>query len=136
MNTSNRMRVLLAAIALFALVFAAGFALGAARELLLRPWLGADWSRIVEMPVMIAITWAAAGVIVRRFGPLPGEWLNVGLLALALLLCAEFLTGLIVLKVGLFAFLASLATPVGLLGVLAQASLIVFPALKARRMGY
>jgi hypothetical protein len=76
----------------FACVFAAGFALGAIRVSLLVPRLGERIAELVEMPVMFLVMLFAARWVVRHFAlPLTsGVRLGVGVMALGLLLAAEF----------------------------------------------
>ena len=86
-------RSIKAGMAYFALVFGAGFVLGALRVPFLVPRLGERMAELIEMPFMLVVVVMAARFIVRRFG-LPGTAparLGVGLLALALLLGAEVL---------------------------------------------
>ncbi|WP_374503160.1 hypothetical protein [Zoogloea sp.] len=86
-------RSIKAGMAYFALVFGAGFVLGALRVPFLVPRLGERMAELIEMPFMLVVMVMAARFIVRRFG-LPGtapSRLGVGLLALALLLGAEVL---------------------------------------------
>ncbi|HXQ25935.1 MAG TPA: hypothetical protein VN822_05975 [Candidatus Acidoferrales bacterium] len=86
------MRVLEASAVYFALVFAAGFVLGAIRTLWIVPRLGARTAELMETPVMLAVTFFAARWIVGWFA-LPPAWpgrVGVGLIALGLLLVAEF----------------------------------------------
>ena len=85
-------RVFKAGLLYFALTFGAGFVLGALRILLLVPRIGARAAELAETPVMIAISWCAARWVVRRLDvPLAAcPRLGVGLLALALMLVAEF----------------------------------------------
>ena len=66
--------------------------LGALRILLLAPRIGARAAELAETPVMIAISWFAARWVVRRLDvPLAARpRLGMGLLALALMLVAEF----------------------------------------------
>ena len=71
----------------FALVFAAGFLFGAARELLVTPSLGPRAAELLEMPVMLAVIWFSARLVVSRQPMSTGEALGCGLLGLALLLC-------------------------------------------------
>jgi len=85
-------RILRAGLAYFALTFGAGFVLGPLRILVLVPRLGARAAELVEIPVMIGITWLAARWVTRRFSvpPQRGPRLSVGVMAGALLLLAEF----------------------------------------------
>jgi hypothetical protein len=85
-------RVAVAGLHYFACVFAAGFVLGAIRVPLLVPRLGVRWAELIEMPLMLAVIVFAARRIVRRhaLGPATAGPIGAGMLALALLLAAEF----------------------------------------------
>lgn len=85
-------RVVRAGLLYFALTFGAGFLLGPFRLLVLVPRLGARTAELVEMPVMIGITWLAARWTTQRLGVPPGlgPRLSMGVLAGTLLLLAEF----------------------------------------------
>jgi hypothetical protein len=75
----------------FALVFGAGFVLGAFRVPFLVPRIGERWAELAEMPIMAIAIYFSAGYILRRFPEVnfPGQSLVVGLFALALAVCAE-----------------------------------------------
>lgn len=86
------MRSLKAGFLYFALVFAAGFLLGAIRVILLVPRVGARTAELLETPVMLLVSFVAARWVVRRQA-VPFTLLNrlgMGAIALALLLAAEF----------------------------------------------
>jgi len=85
------LKTLLAGLVYFALVFGTGFVLGAVRVPFLVPRIGERWAELLEMPLMAAAIFFAAGYILRRFPEvrLRGRSVAVGLLALALLVCAE-----------------------------------------------
>jgi len=85
-------RALLASLVYFALTFGAGFVLGPLRILFLVPRVGARTAELIEMPVMIGITWLAARWVTQKFSVPPerGPRLSVGVMAGALLLLAEF----------------------------------------------
>lgn len=103
------MRILRAGLAYFALVFAAGFVLGAIRVPFLVPRLGVRAAELIEMPLMLVVVVLAARFIVRRFG-LPAiapVRLGAGLLGLALLLAAEFLLALALQDQSLGQYVAS-----------------------------
>ena len=76
----------------FALVFGAGFALGAIRVLWLVPKVGDRAAELMESPVMLAvIVLAARGVTKRLAVPAAaGSRLAMGFIGLALTLAAEF----------------------------------------------
>ncbi|MCZ8375597.1 MAG: hypothetical protein O9342_09495 [Beijerinckiaceae bacterium] len=121
---------------LFGLVFAAGFLLGTIRELALRPLLGADPARLLELPVMITLSWLSARWILRRAGKRSARWqFEVGLIAFLLLMAAEMALGILILGRGLSAFIADIFTLTGMLSFLAQALLIVMPRLAASATG-
>jgi hypothetical protein len=85
-------RVLRASLVYFALTFGAGFVLGPLRILFLVPRVGARTAELIEMPVMVGITWLAARWVTQRFSvpPQRGPRLGMGVMAGALLLLAEF----------------------------------------------
>jgi len=86
-------RLVQAGLAYFALVFGAGFVLGALRVSFLVPRLGERLAELSEMPLMFVVILLAAGFVVRRFAipPAMPHRLGIGLLALGLLLAAELL---------------------------------------------
>jgi hypothetical protein len=80
-----------AALVYFAIVLGTGFALGMFRVPILVPRIGERWAELVEMPVMAAVIYFAAGYVLRRFPEIcsPGRSLVAGFLALALSVTAE-----------------------------------------------
>ena len=76
----------------FAIVFAAGFAIGTLRVFFVVPWLGDRRAELLETPFMLAIAVVVARWIVRRPGaPVrAGGRLATGLIAFALMLAADF----------------------------------------------
>lgn len=90
------MGLLRSGLAYFALVFAAGFVLGAIRVPFLVPRLGVRTAELIEMPLMLVVVVLAARFIVRRFSlpAIASVRLGAGFLGLALLLAAELLLAL------------------------------------------
>jgi hypothetical protein len=80
-----------AALVYFAIVLGSGFALGMFRVPILVPRIGERWAELLEMPIMAAVIFFAAGYILRRFPEIavPGRSLAAGLLALACSVAAE-----------------------------------------------
>ena len=86
-----------AALVYFAIVLGTGFVLGMFRVPILVPLIGERRAELVEMPIMAAVIFFAAGYMLRHFPEIaqPGLSLAAGLLALAFLITAE--SGLAVL---------------------------------------
>ena len=125
--------VVKAAVAYFAVAFAAGFVLGAIREIVVVPRLGGLAAVAIEVPVMLAISWIAAGAIVRRFA-VPADAaprLVMGGLAFVLLQAAEVALAS-ALGTSPMAYVAALATPRGALGLAAQVVFAFIPLLVGR----
>lgn len=82
-----------AALTYFALVFGTGFVLGTMRVLWIVPGIGERNAELLEEPLMLVAIVLAARWTVRRTGAAskPIENLVTGLIALALLVVAEFL---------------------------------------------
>lgn len=89
------MRIVVAALAYFALVFAAGFILGPIRVLVLEPRLGPFAAVLIEAPLLLAAIRWAARIVPRRIGveKQPASLLGVGLLALVLQQISDGLVG-------------------------------------------
>lgn len=98
-----------AGVTYFALVFGAGFVLGALRVPFLVPRLGERLAELIEMPFMLLVIVCAARFITQKFA-LPARMhlrLGVGVLALGLLLGAEFLFAAVLQDRSLGQYLAS-----------------------------
>lgn len=86
------MKIIKAGIIYFLFVFGAGFILGPIRIFLIVPHLGTRVAELMEMPIMIAVIFFAARWIVRHL-VVPSASLHrlgIGIIALTLLLIAEF----------------------------------------------
>ena len=85
------MMILKPGVVYFALVFGAGFVLGPVRILWVAPRLGTRTAELMESPIMLGVTIAAAHWTVLKFAvpPNPALRVGIGLLALALLVIAE-----------------------------------------------
>ncbi len=120
--------------AYFAIVFAAGFVLGTLRTLFLAPRLGELFAVVLELPVMLAVSWVACGWVLVRF-TVPsdtGPRLGMGGVAFGLLMLAE-----LALSVGVFGrsvseYADALATPHGLIGLGGQVIFGLLPWVRAR----
>lgn len=125
------MTVIVAALLYFALVFAAGFALGAVRTLVVVPRIGGMAAVLLELPMILAVSWVVARRLVARLRN-PGslaDRLVMGLGALALLLVAEFALGTWGFGRSTADQLAAWTTAAGLLGLGGQLVFGLMPLL-------
>jgi hypothetical protein len=128
------MRAGRAALAYWGIVFALGFVLGTVRVLWLAPRVGVLAATALELPVMLAASWIAAGWAVRRFGIAdPGEALATGGLAFALLIAAEYALAAAVSGQTAGQWLADLRQPHALLGLAGQTVFAALPWWRVRR---
>lgn len=93
----------------FALVLGTGFLLGTVRIPFLVPRIGVRWAELAEMPIMAVVIFLAAGYILRRFPEIRSRRrsLAVGVLALALTVCAELALAVVLQSQSLAEFIGS-----------------------------
>jgi hypothetical protein len=123
---------MLRAAALYAVVaFAAGFVLGAVRVALVAPRFGPLAAVALETPLMLAVSWLACGLALRRF-PVHGrrQSLAMGAVAFGLLMAAELALGVLAFGQTPAGFLRALVQPPGALGLAAQLAFALLPALR------
>jgi amino acid transporter len=121
----------------FAVVFAAGFVLGGVRIGLLAPAVGDVAATLIELPVILALSWAACLLILRRLrvASRAGARILMGAVAFTLLIAAEIALGLGLMNRTFTAQMREMATAPALIGLAGQILFAFFPllALKVRR---
>jgi hypothetical protein len=84
-------RIILSSLIYFGIVFAAGFLLGVVRIFWLVPALGERQAELLEMPVMLVVSYLASGYILNRIDlPDVKSACMAGAIALFILLALEF----------------------------------------------
>jgi len=118
--------------AYFALVFAVAFGLGVLRTLVLAPRVGDLTAVALEVPLLLLWSWVACGLVLSRWPvpPRPGPRLAMGGVAFALLMAAELALSAILGGRSPSAWLASLLTPPGALGLGGQVLFALVPVLR------
>jgi hypothetical protein len=128
------MRLIRAAAAYWAIIFALGFVLGTARVLWIAPALGLIPATALELPVMLGASWIVSGWLVRRFAlATGGEALAAGELAFALLMVAECALAVTLSGETPDAWLKGLAAPHAALGLVGQVVFALMPWWRAGR---
>ena len=117
------------------IVFVAGFILGVLRILAVAPLVGELGAVLIELPIILAISWIACGAIIGRYA-IPARWQDrarMGAFAFILLIAAEFCLSL---SLGRSAdtFLAGLIGPAGAIGLIGQLAFALFPLLQSSVM--
>jgi len=121
-------RVLSTSLIYFGLVFASGFVLAPVRILVLQPRVGERLAELIELPLMVLVSWLLASWLMRRKLMPYRRWqrILVGALALLLILLAEFWVVLFVREISLDEYLAT-RDPVAALAY--YISLLMFAAM-------
>ena len=129
------MQILKGGVLYFSIVFAAGFALGTIRILLVVPRLGTRTAELMETPVMVLVSVLAARWIVRRLAlpPVLSRRVGIGLVALCLLLIAEFALVLWLRNLTITEYFASRDPVAGTAYMIALFVFAVMPIFVARR---
>jgi hypothetical protein len=129
-------RIILPALLYVATVFAAAFALGALRVMLVVPRLGELAAVTLEVPVVLGLSWLVAGRVLRCWPlPRPGQRLAMGGLAFALLMLGETILGVMLFGRTPAGILAAMATLPGLVGLAGQIGFGLIPALRGQPRG-
>ncbi|WP_136645383.1 hypothetical protein [Tabrizicola sp. YIM 78059] len=126
--------IVAAAVSYFAAVFAVAFVLGALRVTLVAPQTGPLLAVALEVPLVLALSWLVAGLVLRRWPMARRERLALGGLAFVLLMLAELSLALAFGQTPA-RFLSDLATPPGALGLAGQIGFGLIPALHGQRRG-
>lgn len=119
----------------FSIVFAVAFALGVLRVTIAVPLLGALAAVALEVPILLAVSWAVAGWIARWWHRQRLEWLAMGLLAFAMLMVAEVALSTILFGQSLAQFFGAFATAPGALGLAGQIGFALIPSLRRQIRG-
>jgi len=132
--TRHRTRAVEAGVTYFAIVFAAGFALGTVRVLLLVPQVGELPAALLELPIMLGISWFVCAKLIARYQVPPRipARLTMGFVAFGLLMLAELALSLLLFGRSTNDFAQALATPHGMTGLAGQVLFGLMPVIARR----
>jgi hypothetical protein len=117
----------------FAIVFAIGFALGTLRVLYVIPHIGEAGAVLLELPVILVLSWWVCGWVLRRCH-VPqhmGQHALMGLVSFALLMGAELALATFGFGRTLGEFADGFATPAGAIGLMGQIAFALFPLMRS-----
>jgi predicted membrane-bound spermidine synthase len=118
----------------FAMVFAVGFVLGAIRVLYVVPLMGEDQAELLEAPLMVLVCYLSARYLVGLVGEelTVGHMLQIGLLALGLLLAIECTLVLTLRGMSVAEYVAAKQNLAGLAYLISLVLFALFPYLLYR----
>jgi hypothetical protein len=124
--------VISAALIYFAVVFSFAFLMGLFRVLVANPALGKTRAVLIELPLVLAISWISAGVLIARFGIFRNltQRLAMGGLAFIVTMAAEIGFSVLVFGQPLSAYVESIWNPAGVLGLSGQLGFALIPAIQ------
>jgi hypothetical protein len=123
---------LITGLAYFGCVFAAGFALGVVRTVLVVPLLGDTVAVALELPIILAVAWIACRWLVRRF-EVPARVSPravMGAFAFALLMAGEVAISLLLAGRSLTEHVQLYQEASHILGLAGQIAFALFPVLQ------
>lgn len=117
----------------FAGVFAVGFLLGVLRTLVLAPRVGELLAVLVELPIILGVSWVICGRILRQASLDPAAALLMGACAFGLLMIAELSISIVLANRTFLAHLALYSEGSHLLGLAGQVAFALFPMFQTTR---
>ena len=129
------MRAAAAGLAYAILVFGVGFVLGTVRVLILVPHMPATLAVLVETPAILTVSWWLSSWCSARFGlgRITSARLTMGIVAFTVLILEEMTLSVVLFARPAAAYLSSLISVPGAIGLAAQVAFAFFPLLQARR---
>lgn len=127
------MAVVRTAIAYFSIVFAFAFAMGVARTLVIAPRIGAAAAVLLEVPILLAASWVIARRLLRDRDLALPQRIEVGAIAFVLTMASEAVLSGLMRGQNVDQWAATVATPIGLVGLAGQLGFGAIPALIGMR---
>jgi hypothetical protein len=123
-----------AALAYFAIVFTAGFALGVMRVLVSEPAVGRMLATLIELPFILAVSWIVCAWLVAQFrvAPVTLDRLAMGAIAFVVLIVAETCLGVFGFGRSFSEHLRVYSEPGPVLGLMGQIAFALLPWVQMR----
>ncbi len=120
---------IIAGLLYYAVVFSLAFVLGVARTLVIPPWLGATAAVLIEVPIIVAVSFVAARYLLRRRPLSQSQRAVMGGLGFALTMASEALLAGLIREQSIGQWAAELFTPLGMAGLAGQLAFGAMPLL-------
>lgn len=128
---SHMARTISAGATYFAVVFGFAFVFGTVRTVWVSPYIGPTGGVLLEVPLLLIVSWLACGRCVRHFDvpEIVGHRLIMGGVAFACLVAAEVGFSALLFGQSIAEFLAAYSTPAGGIGLAAQIAFGLIPSI-------
>ena len=111
----------------FLIVFTFAFLMGVARLLVIAPWLGPVAAVMIEVPILMAVSWLVSRYLLGDLVLTLLKLAVMGFTAFVLTMASEALLAALLQGNSVSAWAASVATPLGLVGLAAQIIFALMP---------
>lgn len=117
----------------FAVVFAAAFAIGVVRTLWVTPLIGAAGAVMLELPLVLAISWIVSLYVTKKFSvsPEPLPRVVMGCVAFMLLMVAEMALSVLLFGRSIGDYMSSFAAASVQIGLAGQIGFALIPLLQS-----
>ncbi len=117
----------------YAAVFAVAFALGIARALAINQYVGASAAVLLEVPVVIVLSWAIARHLLKRNSFSLPQCAVMGATAFVLTMASEVVLARLLRGQNAMEWMSNIVTPIGLVGLAGQIAFALMPMLVVER---
>lgn len=113
----------------YAIVFSIAFALGVARTLVIAPALGVTFAVLLEIPVLVLVSWLAAQRLLKNCPLAISQLAIMGAIAFTLTIASEVILAYLLRGQGIADWASEVARPLGLIGLAGQIAFGLMPFL-------
>ena len=117
----------------YAAVFAIAFALGIARALVINQYAGASAAVLLEVPVVIVLSWLIAHHLLKRNSFSLSQSVAMGVTAFVLTMASEVVLARLLRGQSATEWMSNIVTPIGLVGLAGQIAFALMPMLVVER---
>jgi hypothetical protein len=119
----------------YAIIFGLAFIMGIARTFVVAPRLGAPTAVLLEVPIIVVVSWAVARSLLRPHVFTLPQRAAMGATAFMLTMVSEVFLAEILRGQSVIGWATAVLTPLGLIGLAGQIAFAIVPIVVARHRG-
>jgi hypothetical protein len=116
----------------YAIIFGLAFVMGVTRTLVVAPRLGAVTAVLLEVPIIVAVSWTVARRLLRPHSFTLPQRAAMGATAFMLTMVSEVVLAEILRGQSIVGWATAVLTPLGLIGLAGQIAFAILPIVVAR----